>query len=181
MRIDPIFDRAFSEIYGKPAWRVSPGWGSFITFEFGDPHLETREPITTKQDVDEKVKESLARRNVFIHGDWHLWINCCDWEVTSGGTLIGKSTSAPSIRKAADFLDGQKLIRFSLTPETVRCVFEFDLGGRLDTYPYDDTSEQWLFFARRDSNVLILRADGMYSLKPSDQVVEDEWKSVWQS
>lgn len=179
MRIDPIFDQAFSEIYGKPAWRVSPGWGSFMTFEFGDPHLEIREPKITKRDVDEKVKQALARRNVFIHGDWHLWINCCDWKVTSGGNVVGRSTTDSSIRKAAEFLDGQQLTRFSLTPETVHCVFEFDLGGRLETYPYDDKGEQWLFYDSRN-NVLVLRADGMYSLRPSDQAVEPEWKSVWQ-
>lgn len=181
MQIDPIFDRVFSEIYGKPAWRVSPGWGSFITLEFGDPHLEVREPIATKGNVSDRVKKDLARRHVFIFGDWHLWINCCDWEVTSVGSLVGKSTLAQSIQAAADLLDGQKLTRFSLNPELVRCTFEFDLGGRLETHPYDDTGEQWIFHDRRAHSVLVLRADGMYSLRPSGCAVEPEWKSVWQS
>jgi hypothetical protein len=178
MRIDPIFDRVFAEIYGKPAWRVSPGWGSFLTFEFGDPSLEIREPIVAVRDVSQSEREALARRRVFIHGDWHLWIYCCDWEVASGGNLIGQSTSAPSIQKAADFLDGQKLIRFSFNPEPMRCVFEFDLGGRLETYPYDHENEQWLFFNSRNHHVLVLRADEMYSYGRSDRSDAKNWKPV---
>jgi len=178
MQIDPIFENAFGKIYGLPAWRVSPGWGSFLTLEFGDPHLEVREPVVAKGNVSERVKKDLALRRVFIHGDWHLWINCCNWEVTSGGNPVGKSTVARSIQTAADFLDGQKLTQFTLDPEPMRSVFEFDLGGKLETHPYDNESEQWLFYDRRAHTVLILRADGMYSLGPSDRAVEFEWKPV---
>jgi hypothetical protein len=146
MQIDPIFEEAFRKIYGLHAWRVTPGWGSFLTFEFGEPHLEIREPLVAKTNVSEKVRKLLAARQVFIKGDWHLWINCCDWNVWSPKKLIGKSTSASTYKKAADFLDGQKLVRFVLLPKKARCVFEFDLGGRLETRPYDRHSEQWLFF-----------------------------------
>lgn len=118
MRIDSIFEETFSSIYGKPAWRVSPGWGSFLTLEFGDPHLEVREPVAAKGNVSERVKKERARRRVFIHGDWHLWINCCDWEVTSGGNLVGRSTAARSIQTAADFLDGPKIDAIHFEPRT---------------------------------------------------------------
>jgi len=178
MQIDSIFDQLFGEIYGMPAWRVSPGWGSFLTLEFGDPHLEIREPIAARESVSERVKQDLARRRIFIHGDWHLWIYCCDWEVFAGGQLIGQSTSEATIQKAADILDGQKLIGFSMTAEPLRCRFEFDLNGRLETHPYDGESEQWLFYDSRNHMVLILRADGVYSYGRSDRSDEKEWKPV---
>ncbi len=178
MRIDPIFDRLFREIYGRPAWRVSPGWGSFLTFEFGEPHLEIREPIAAGSSASQSDREALARRRVFIHGDWHLWIYCCDWEVFSAGKLVGQSTSEASIQRAADILDGQKLISFSMTAEPLRCQFKFDLDGRLETYPYDSESEQWVFYDSRNHMVLVLRADGVYSYGRSDRSDEKEWKSV---
>jgi len=166
------------EIYGKPAWRVSPGWGSFLTFEFGDPHLEIREPIVARKGASKRVREELARRKVFIHGDWHLWINCCDWKVFSNRKLVGQSTAKSTFQKVAGTLDGQALIGFSLTPKPVRCRFEFDLGGRLETHPYDRRSEQWLLFDRRSQTVLMLRADRVYSYGPSNRSVAEEWKPI---
>ena len=178
MQIDPIFEKAFRKIYGLPAWRVTPGWGSFLTFEFGEPHLDIREPVVAKTNVSEKVRKHLAVRHVIIKGDWHLWINCCDWNVWSRKKWIGKSTSASTYTKAADLLDGQKLVRFVLLPKDSRCVFEFDLGGRLETRPYDRHSEQWLFFDKRIHTVLILRADGNYLYGRSNRPDPMKWKPI---
>jgi hypothetical protein len=178
MSIDPIFDQIFTQIYGKPAWRVSPGWGSFLTLEFGEPHLEIREPVVARKEASQRVRQALAKRQVFIHGDWHLWINCWDWKVFSNRKLVGQSTLAPTIRKAAELLDGQVLINFSLRPKPVRCRFEFDLGGRLETYPYDRKSVQWLLYDSRSHTVLTLRADRVYSYGPSNRPAADEWKPI---
>jgi len=178
MQVDPIFEKVFRKIYGLPAWRVAPGWGSFLTFEFGEPHLDIREPTTAKGNVSEKVRKLLAARRVMIKGDWHLWINCCDWKVWSKKKLIGKSTQASTYQKAADFLDGQKLVQFALLPLRCHCVFQFDLGGRLETHPYDQKSEQWLFFDKQSHTVLTLRADGNYSYGESDRAGPENWKPV---
>jgi hypothetical protein len=178
MQTDPIFQKVFRRVYGLPGWRVSPGWGSFLTFEFGEPHLDIREPSVPKGNVSEKVRKLLARRHVSIKGDWHLWINCCEWSVLRRKKLIGKSTWPSTYQKAADFLDGQKLVRFSLLPKETRCIFEFDLGGRLETRPYDRHSHQWLFFDKRIQQVLVLRADGNYSYGPSKSTDQEKWKPV---
>jgi hypothetical protein len=177
MQIDPVFEKAFNKIYGRPCWRVSPGWGSFLTFEFGDPHLEVREPASPKGNVSERVRKQLARRHVFIHGDWHLWINCCNWKVWSKRKRIGESTVKSSIQKAADYLDGQKLVKFSITPRTKSCVFEFDLGGKLETRPYDNQGRQWMLYDSSARDVLTLRADGKYSCRPFDSS-DDKWKPI---
>ena len=168
----------------SPGWRVSPGWGSFLTFEFGEPHLDIREPSVDirepsvpKGNVSEKVRKLLARRHVSIKGDWHLWINCCDWSVLRKKADWQKHL-AFNVPKAADFLDGQKLVRFSLLPKETRCIFEFDLGGRLETRPYDRHSHQWLFFDKRIQQVLVLRADGNYSYGPSNSTDQEKWKPV---
>jgi len=174
MQIESVFKR----IYGKPCWGVKPGFGSFLTLEFGKPHLEVREPIVANKAASPKVREELARRGVYVHGEWHLWIYCCDWEVLSGSKRIGDSSAKRKIRCAAEFLDGQELTRFSISPRKVSCVFEFDLGATLKTRPFDNESEQW-FLYEPSHKFLSVRADGRYQYKRSD-VPEGpgEWKPM---
>ena len=70
--------------------------------------------------------------------------------------------------RAARFLDGQRLVKAWVVPRGMRSVFEFDLGGRLETKPFDRSSEQWLLFEPR-GNVLLVRADKKYWYGPSDR------------
>lgn len=154
-------------MYGRPCWNVKPGHGSFLTLEFGRPHLEVREPIVATKGGSLKVRKALARRNVFVHGEWHLRIASCAWVVLSNGKPVGNGSTKPGMRRAATLLDGQKLIRFSLTPEDLQCLFEFDLGGVLMTVPYDRKGEQWVLFTP-ERKVLTLRADRRYQYMPAD-------------
>jgi frataxin-like iron-binding protein CyaY len=60
----------------------------------------------------------------------------------------------------------------------MRSYFEFDLGGRLETKPYDRTSEQWLLY-EPNGNVLTVRADKRYSYGPGDrQPSRESWLAV---
>lgn len=156
-----IFERVFRNIYGKPCWGVKQGYGSFLTFEFGKPHLVVREPIAGGKEASAKVRKSLARRLAYPRGQWHLWLYCCDWVVLARGRRVGDSSSDVRIRRAAEFLNGQKLVRFSISPRKFQCVFEFDLGGAVITRPYDKESEQWLLY-EPSGKVLVLHADGYY-------------------
>ena len=163
-------ERIVRRLYGKPCWGVNPGVGPSLTLEFGKPSLKIREPIVPSKSVSAGVRERLARRGVQVHGEWHLWIYCCDWEVFCGSKRIGDNSTKSKIRAAAEFLNGQKLTRFSISPRKFNCVFEFDLGASLKTRPYDKGAEQWLLYGP-SHKVLILRADG-YKYMRSD-VPED--------
>jgi hypothetical protein len=179
MRVAPAFENAFRKLYGKPCWGVKQGIGSFLTFEFGKPHLVIREPIVASPGASKKVREGLARRGANVHGDWHLWIYCCDWEVLFREKRVAHSESSDKlIACAAAFMNGQKLVRFSLAPHGVRCTFEFDLGGLVKTRPNSRTHEQWLLYEPK-GKVLVLRADGRYahhgSRRPESQAV---WKPI---
>lgn len=99
---------------------------------------------------------------MYVRGDWHLWVYCCDWAVFNGSKLIGDSASNARMDRAAAFLDGQKLLSARVIARGVRSIFEFDLGARLETRPYDRTSEQWMLFEPK-GNVLAVRADKRYS------------------
>jgi hypothetical protein len=116
MQVEKI-ERIVRRLYGKPFWGVKPGHGSFLTLEFGKPNLEIREPTAAGKSASAKVREKLAHRSVQVHGEWHLWIYCCNWEVVSGSKRIGDSSTKLKIRCAAEYLNGQKLTYFRYRPE----------------------------------------------------------------
>jgi len=169
---------ALGRLYGLPSWQVKKGYGSFLTLEFGRPHLHVREPYRSTS-KSRRVREMAATRQVFVHGDWHLWIYCCDWKIFDGSRLVGSSKSTDrSIDQAARFLNGQKLIKARVVPRNMRSYFHFDLGGRLETTPFDRTREQWLLY-EPNGNVLSVRADRKYSHGPGDRAPsEEKWLSI---
>jgi hypothetical protein len=178
MRLAPTFDRCFRKLYGKPCWNAKRGYASFITFEFGEPRLEIREPHESSA-ASRRVRELLARRQVTLRGDWHLWIYCCDWRVSARRKLVGGSSSDRAIQHAVAFLDGQALTEVSLNYRSCRSVFVFDLGGRLITTPCDSDSEQWMLY-EPSGKVLTLRADRMFAHEASDAPPSLKvWRPAW--
>ncbi len=174
--------RSFEPLYGKPCWNAKHGHGSFLTFEFGDPHLEIDEPQEPKPTWSPKVQKQFSRRHVWVRGQWHLWIYCCNWRVTSGSELIGESSTVELMNAAASQLDGHKLVLVSADQASSQWRFDFDLGGCLETWPYpaeadrsDRILEQWNLY-EPSGYVLTVRADGAYSYQPGN---DDAGADVW--
>jgi hypothetical protein len=165
--MDRTFETVFKKIYGKPCWGVSPGVGSFLTLNFGEPHLEIREPIVAGKGASARVRGDLARRAVRVHGEWQLWLTHCNWEILAAGKRVGDGSTKMKVQRAADFLNGQKLLRFSISTTKGETVFDFDLGATLKTRPYDRKSEQWLLFTP-SRTVLTARADLFYKYERAD-------------
>jgi len=179
MAIDPIFERAFGKLYGKPCWGVQNCVGSDIIFEFGKPHLEIREPSTPNPKASRRVRDLLTRRLVVVHGEWHLWIDLCDWEILQKGRRIGTSRSRSDLQRIVHSLNGQKLVRFSIQSRGQDCVFEFDLGGLLVTNRLGPEDEQWRLF-EPTGYVLILRGDNRYSYIRSNAPRDaGPWKPIF--
>jgi hypothetical protein len=125
-------------LLGLPSWNVQRGHGSFLTFEFGQPHLVSHEP-RERRPTDPIPGR---RRLTYAHGDWHLWVYCCQWAASQEGVALAHSESTDAeIDTAMRALGGQALSELSL--DTARTTFHFDLGGKLETQPFDDESEQW--------------------------------------
>ncbi len=154
-----LLKNIFQPIIGEPAWLVRLGHGSFLTFEFGRAGIRRIEPTTRKK-----------RRSISVHGEWHLWIYCCRWHVLDNAALLASSNSDQSqMSRAAHFLDGQILRSVSYIPDTMRCRFEFDLGGVLETWlNTDDPAEQWLLYHNQD-DVWILNAANELEAAPYDE------------
>jgi hypothetical protein len=181
---DPI-GSLFADLHEKPAWLVRKGYAGSLLFEFGAPHVEFRE-ISARSalpanvtSLSPRLKSRGPRRHAKISGDWHLWIDCCDWGVFEGEALVAHSeSSAAEIEAAAAFLNGQRLIKATAGPEKGASTFVFDLGGRLNTSPYDDWEEDetcWSLFTPSGS-VFSYRGDGCYSWRPDDTPRD---KLVW--
>jgi hypothetical protein len=170
--------RCFGELQELPCWGVQRGHGSFLTFEFGDPHLRIREPVTAGPGTSARVARLLSRRRVHARGAWHLWIYCCDWRASENGKLIGDCSSRRSIDRAAEFLCGQKLVDVNVVARGMRCTFQFDLGGRLETKPYDRRSEQWMLY-EPSGHVLTVRADKTFSYsKGNIEPARESWMEL---
>jgi len=176
MRINPIFEKAFSRLYGKPCWGIETDLG--LSFEFGQPHLQIREPREASWRMSRKVRVHLARRHVLVKGDWHLIIWLCDWEVFQKRRRLGSNRSRSGLDRAVRSLEGQKLARFSMDARGNDCVFTFDLGGLLRTHS-SGPDMQWQLFEPL-GRVLTLRGDRTYSYTRSDRSQDDDrWRSVF--
>jgi hypothetical protein len=144
--------------------------------EFGQPHLHIIEPRTPTAKLSPRLRKYHERRHVYFHGDWHLWIYDCAWRVTHKGKLVGDSPPDRRIARAAEELNGQCLTEVAVDAEARRCRFSFDLGGSLETIPYDADGEQWLLF-EPSGRVLTYRSDGLCSHHPGNRHDREEWVS----
>lgn len=173
---DPV-QSALAPVYGKPSWDVHQGYGSFLTFEFGEPSLNISGPFDRGYFISPKIRGRTPRRLAYTSGEWHLSTYLCHWTIRRNGKQLAHSESPRHrIERAANILNGQALTKV-MPKDAGRWVFEFDLGGLLLTCPYEapDDDEQWWLF-EPTGFVLTVRADGRYShdpdTTPSDQ---HEW------
>jgi hypothetical protein len=169
-----LLQQIFKKLYGKPSWNVQGGWGSFITFDFGNPKLEVLKKVF-KPSKGRKYPQRYAH----IHGEWHLWIYCCDWVIRQDGRKVGDSTSKEKINRGCSVLGGQYLTKVVVNPKNWQTDFYFDLGGHLQTKPYkkeDEPSEIWKLRCP-DGRWFRLRADGKFSHQSGNTTPD---KEVWQ-
>ena len=168
-----VINHLFHPLCDKPCWLVQPGYGSFLTLEFGMPRLTIHEPSISVTASKPASRPLRARRVVRVHGEWHLWIYCCHWRVTRFEQVIGDSSTTRGRKRAAQELDGQILTHVTVHPQNGASIFRFDLGAHLETVPYDQESEQWLLY-EPTGEVFTVRADGYYSHMPGDTPQEHE-------
>lgn len=179
-----LIDQVFGPFTGLPSWSVAKGHGSFVTMEFGDPQLRISEP--TMQSVFlEGAPPTVLRRQANVHGQWHLWIYCCEWSLTlEGSQLAHNESDDPTIARALGVLNGQAISAVTIDPTNGSTRFDFDLACALTTTPAPPgtystpTVYQWLLF-QPSGDVLTVRSDGRYQLGPGNSKQEDErWEQI---
>lgn len=126
----------FAKLANTPVWGVRRGVGSFLTMEFGVPHLEIREPKEAAPNIPESARIILQRRHVWVRGDWHLWIEDCDWAIESFGLKATCKSKSDYIDRTLKTIEGQKITDFSGRHEESNYIVEliFDLGGSVKIF-----------------------------------------------
>ena len=175
---EDLLQRVFAPLIGLPAWCVRKSHGSFLTMEFGNPHLRIRQPMVASPNSSERVRQLLARRQILPCGEWHLWIYCCHWRVIHEEREIASSESSnPEIIDAARRIDGQLLTNVTADPTKGTSAFDFDLGAAIHTWPGDESDdEQWMLY-QTGGDVFIYHADSHYSLGRGNEPSAD---AAWQ-
>lgn len=158
----------FKPLLGQLAWGVRCGYGSFLTLEFGKPHIAVKEPIVASPGSSERVRRALRRRRVSAVGDWHLWIQYCEWKIS----VVDGSQDSRSVGISADEclldLDGQRLVSMATGSLPNSWKFAFDLGGALEVWPsteYEATDDMWSLYGWNGDGgdlrfIAALRSDG---------------------
>jgi hypothetical protein len=170
-RDGPLHD-AFALLIGKIAWGAKKGHGSFLTFEFGEPHIVIHEPPGLSTATPASPPEA-RRRLAFAQGEHHLWIYMCNWRVRIGDEVIADNESADArMEAAARALNGQKLVAVEVDPARGTSVFRFDLFGSLETWPDEGSAdEQWSVIGL--SETFIFRGDGTWMRVATDATPQE--------
>jgi hypothetical protein len=116
----------------------------------------------------ERVQRNLMRRRVFIAGDRHLFIQCCDWAISvPGGSLTSKDIGSSSPEECLLDLEGQRLVSVESGSSPNSWRFQFDLGGVLELWPsaaYEPSDGLWSLH-RWNGNITVMRNDGTMALE----------------
>ena len=183
MRVMHPVSEVLQPVLGRTSWLVKRGYGSFITMEYGEPHVDVREPRLWPLRIEGAPAKTL-QRSAFVHGERHLWIYCCEWSLLLEDIQLAHSESDNiTMSRALRVLNGQVLQAVDIEPADGRTRFTFDLGCSLLTYPAppgsytSEPAEQWMLYSRSgpDPAVLTIRGDGTYSI--TDGHVKPEGKS----
>lgn len=138
----------FGPLLGRHVWQAKRGYGTFLTMEFGEPHIDIREPRTPNSAHSPRVRRMLARRLAVIRGDWHLFVQFANWTLTTAHGKAASDGSTKLWQPVLDDLSGQRLVGAE-SPARAQLALRFDLGATLDISPTDDiendvwTLHQW--------------------------------------
>ena len=148
---DAPFAAVLEPLLGVPSWGVKQGWGSFLTFEFGQP---------------------IAEGNGAVHGQWHLWIEMASWRIeTAQEVLAACEDDRPVISTAVQQLAGRALTSVAASGPALDTVFDFD-GHLVRTFSvyssHSGAEDNWCLFLP-DGDVLAVTTSGAWELHPAKE------------
>jgi len=123
--------KLFLQILHMKPTRVKLGFGSFVTMDFG-------------RDIPEKVKTKQGTQ-IRYHGEWHLWIYQCTWQIEQNGTMLVHSESPKeTIETILLHLNNKALTAFCLLNDLFDAELQFeDMTFKLF---HTKNGEQWMLF-----------------------------------
>ena len=139
----------FAPFIGQLVWQVRRTHGSFLTMEFGVPHLAVRDPTVASPSTSRKVRRNLQRRHITVTGDWHFWVQYGDWTIsTADGVLTSDHPWGSEFDECLPDLEGQGLVSVDRGVRERSYAFRFDLGGILEIWPSTEIADdQWSLYS----------------------------------
>ena len=166
--MDKKLKELLQQVVGELVWAAKRGHGTFITMEFGSPHMVVREPIKSTSTMPRVVRH-LARRHVSILGEFSLFVQDSRWSISTRDQTVGLDTSETAVREMLLDLDGQRVSAVSFAEADT--TLEFDLGTTVrlgkSIFPTEPKSILWSF-GRFGTPGLSLLNDG--SMRRGDEV-----------
>jgi hypothetical protein len=159
--------QVFQPFIGQLVWMLQRGIGSFLTVEFGKPHLLIGEPKVPRYAHSARVKRHFRRRRVYVTGDWHFWIQC-EWKIsTQTGTLTSDHRPGTRRDECLQDLNGQALVSVAKAKRRHSLRFKFDLGGELEMWPTPGLDTlHWSLHGWNGEIVTFRKALGYQKTKP---------------
>jgi hypothetical protein len=177
IEMDKEIKELLQQIVGELVWAAKRGHGTFITMEFGAPHLVVREPIKSTSTAP-RVVRLLARRQVSIRGEFSLFIQDSRWSISTKDRTVGLDSRESVVREVLQDLDGQRVSAVSFA--SADTILEFDLGATVrlgkSIFPTEPKSDLWSLnrFGTPGLNLLndgsMRRGDEPPSKEPAPQI-----------
>jgi len=162
---DMTVEDVFAPLIGEMVWNAAGGFGTFLTFEFGEPHLSVLEPITPKHRYNARVERAMRRRRVTVKGDLHLFIEQADWRIsTVNGSTNSDEDPDDWWKPWLDDISGQKLAAVEV-PAPGYVTLRFDMGGVLEVWPVGGTDSDVWTLHRWQGGSIGCRPDGVLEIE----------------
>jgi hypothetical protein len=149
----------FHPLLGQLVWSIRKDESS-LTMEFGTPFLSVREPVVASSEASTKVERILARRRVFVQGEWHFWLRDCEWEISAARYSISRRDIGNLTTDQLQELDGQVLqsVENGRLPDSLS--FRFDLGAELQIWPLVGAEDDRWSLHRRGGDIVVCQVNG---------------------
>ena len=140
-------EKAISNIVGKRAWGVKVGRGLMVGLEFGNP--QPKKP-----------------NDLFIHGEFSLWICNCAWRIERNGFVWSGSVDEREIIELGfSEIENRTLLDFDFSPPSLDATLKFESGIILKLFSIIAEAEKgkgqhWMLYMRGEK--VLVAGPGSY-------------------
>ena len=136
-------------LLGQKPWRVKLGWGSFITFDFG---------------------EKITQEGGHVFGEWHLWVLHCAWRIeTEDLVLAASQDNRDNLAIAVKVMGDASVLSIEILAPALETIIQFENGVCLRLFPmHTEKYDSWQLFTP-ERKVLTIGPGSQWSYQSADE------------
>jgi len=119
---------------------------------------------------------NVRAKKMWVEGDWSLNVHALNYSLSSGRSVVAKSSSKRLISRIANELNGRQLVGVSLLPRRGLSRFHFFGGYTLEVNREHAGEDQWSL-VKRKSWRLLYRGNDRWALI-DEKVSEPNWQRL---